>query len=110
MPHRPPIAWYIADLDRKKLIGWLEMEKQSRTAPQEVTEALGKDVTTVTTNLTALLTPLSSSSELKEVRIYLDDDYEKMEQRTRRASQTTAPTPAQRHRDDIRSSEGDGHQ
>ena len=69
--------WYIADLDRKKLIGWLEMEKQSRTAPQEVTEALGKDVTTVTTNLTALLTPLSSSSELKEVRIYLDDDYEK---------------------------------
>lgn len=69
--------WYIADLDRKKLIEWLEMEEDSRTAPQEVTEALGKDVTTVTTNLTALLTPLSSSSELKEVRIYLDDDYEK---------------------------------
>lgn len=69
--------WYIADLDRKKLIEWLEMEKQSRTAPQEVTEALGKDVTTVTTNLTALLTPLASSSELEEVRIYLDDDYEK---------------------------------
>lgn len=69
--------WYIADLDRKKLIEWLEMEKKSRTAPQEVTEALGKDVTTVTTNLTALLTPLASSSELEEVRIYLDDDYEK---------------------------------
>ncbi len=69
--------WYIADLDRKKLRDWLEVEKQSRTAPPEVTEALGKDVTTVTTNLTALLTPLSSSSELKEVRIYLDDDYEK---------------------------------
>lgn len=69
--------WYIADLDRKKLRDWLEVEKQSRTAPQEVTEALGEDVTTVTTNLTALLTPLSSSNELKEVRIYLDDDYEK---------------------------------
>lgn len=69
--------WYIADLDRKKLRDWLEVEKQSRTAPQEVTEALGKDVTTVTTNLTALLTPLASSSELEEVRIYLDDDYEK---------------------------------
>lgn len=69
--------WYIADLDRKKLRDWLEVEKQSRTAPQEVTEALGEDVTTVTTNLTALLTPFSSSNELKEVRIYLDDDYEK---------------------------------
>ncbi len=70
--------WYIADLDRKKLIEWLEMEKKSRTAPQEVTEALGEEgVTTVTTNLTALLTPLASSSELEEVRIYLDDDYEK---------------------------------
>ena len=69
--------WYIADLDRKKLIRWLEMEQQSRTAPQEVTEALGEGVTTVTTNLTALLTPLSSSNELKEIRIYLDDDYEK---------------------------------
>ena len=69
--------WYIADLDRHKLIKWLEMEKKSRTAPQEVTEALGEGVTTVTTNLTALLTPLSSSSELEEVRIYLDDDYEK---------------------------------
>lgn len=69
--------WYIADLDRKKLIRWLEMEKKSRTAPQEVTEALGEGVTTVTTNLTALLTPLASSSELEEVRIYLDDDYEK---------------------------------
>ena len=69
--------WYIADLDRKKLIEWLKMEEKSRTAPQEVTEALGKDVTTVTTNLTALLTPLSSSSELEKVRIYLDDDYEK---------------------------------
>lgn len=69
--------WYIADLDRKKLIEWLEMEKKSRTAPQEVTEVLGEGVTTVTTNLTALLTPLSSSSELEEVRIYLDDDYEK---------------------------------
>lgn len=69
--------WYIADLDRKKLIGWLEMEEQSRTAPQEVTEALGEGVTTVTTNLTALLTPLSSSTKLKEIRIYLDDDYEK---------------------------------
>ena len=68
--------WYIADLDRTKLIRWLETEKLSRTAPPEVTEALG-DVTTVTTNLTALLTPLSSISELKEVRIYLDDDYEK---------------------------------
>lgn len=68
--------WYIADLDRKKLIEWLEMEEQSRTAPQEVTEALGEDVTTVTTNLTALLTPLSSSTKLKEMRIYLDDDYE----------------------------------
>jgi len=70
--------WYIADLDRKKLIEWLEMENKSRTAPQEVTEALGEEgVTTVTTNLTALLTPLASSSELEEVRIYLDDDYEK---------------------------------
>lgn len=69
--------WYIADLDRKKLIEWLEMEEDSRTAPQEVTEALGKDVTTVTTNLTALLTPLSSSTKLEEMRIYLDDDYEK---------------------------------
>lgn len=70
--------WYIADLDRKKLIEWLETEKKSRTAPPEVTEALGKEgVTTVTTNLTALLTPLASSSELEEVRIYLDDDYEK---------------------------------
>lgn len=69
--------WYIADLDRKKLIEWLEMEEQSRTAPQEVTEALGEGVTTVTTNLTALLTPLSSSTKLKEMRIYLDDDYEK---------------------------------
>lgn len=69
--------WYIADLDRKKLIEWLKMEKKSRTAPPEVTEALGEGVTTVTTNLTALLTPLSSSSELKEVRIYFDDDYEK---------------------------------
>ena len=70
--------WYIADLDRHKLIDWLEMEKKSRTAPQEVTEALGEEgVTTVTTNLTALLTPLASSSELEEVRIYLDDDYEK---------------------------------
>lgn len=69
--------WYIADLDRKKLIEWLETEKKSRTAPLEVTEALGKDVTTVTTNLTALLTPLSSSTKLEEVRIYLDDDYEK---------------------------------
>ena len=69
--------WYIADLDRTKLIKWLEMEKKSRTAPQEVTEALGEGVTTVTTNLTALLTPLASSSELEEVRIYLDDDYEK---------------------------------
>lgn len=70
--------WYIADLDRTKLIKWLEMEKKSRTAPQEVTEALGEEgVTTVTTNLTALLTPLSSSTKLEEVRIYLDDDYEK---------------------------------
>ena len=69
--------WYIADLDRKKLIEWLKMEEKSRTAPPEVTEALGEGVTTVTTNLTALLTPLSSSSELKEVRIYFDDDYEK---------------------------------
>lgn len=69
--------WYIADLDRKKLIEWLEMEEKSRTAPQEVTEVLGEGVTTVTTNLTALLTPLSSSSELEKVRIYLDDDYEK---------------------------------
>jgi hypothetical protein len=70
--------WYIADLDRHKLIKWLETEKQSRTAPPEVTEALGEEgVTTVTTNLTALLTPLASSSELEEVRIYLDDDYEK---------------------------------
>lgn len=69
--------WYIADLDRKKLRDWLKMEKLSRTAPPEVTKALGEDVTTVTTNLTALLTPLSSSSELKEVRIYFDDDYEK---------------------------------
>ena len=70
--------WYIADLDRKKLIEWLEMEKKSRTAPQEVTEALGEEgVTTVTTNLTALLTPLASSTKLEEVRIYLDDDYEK---------------------------------
>lgn len=69
--------WYIADLDREKLIKWLEMEKKSRTAPQEVTEALGEGVTTVTTNLTALLTPLSSSTKLEEVRIYLEDDYEK---------------------------------
>lgn len=69
--------WYIADLDRKKLRDWLEMEKLSRTAPPEVTEALGEGVTTVTTNLTALLTPLSSSTKLEEVRIYLDDDYEK---------------------------------
>lgn len=70
--------WYIADLDRHKLIKWLETEKKSRTAPPEVTEALGEEgVTTVTTNLTALLTPLASSSELEEVRIYLDDDYEK---------------------------------
>ena len=69
--------WYIADLDRKKLIEWLEMEEHSRTAPQEVTEALGEGVTTVTTNLTALLTPLASSTKLEEVRIYLDDDYEK---------------------------------
>ena len=69
--------WYIADLDRKKLRDWLKTEKQSRTAPQEVIEALGEGVTTVTTNLTALLTPLSSSTKLKEVRIYLDDDYEK---------------------------------
>lgn len=70
--------WYIADLDRTKLIRWLETEKLSRTAPPEVTEALGEEgVTTVTTNLTALLTPLASSSELEEVRIYLDDDYEK---------------------------------
>lgn len=70
--------WYIADLDRTKLIEWLETEKKSRTAPPEVTEALGEEgVTTVTTNLTALLTPLASSSELEEVRIYLDDDYEK---------------------------------
>lgn len=69
--------WYIADLDRNKLIRWLEMEEDSRTAPQEVTEALGEGVTTVTTNLTALLTPLSSSTKLEEMRIYLDDDYEK---------------------------------
>lgn len=70
--------WYIADLDRKKLIEWLKMEQKSRTAPPEVTEALGEEgVTTVTTNLTALLTPLASSSELEEMRIYLDDDYEK---------------------------------
>ena len=69
--------WYIADLDRKKLRDWLEMEKLSRTAPPEVTEALGEGVTTVTTNLTALLTPLSSSTKLEEVRIYLDDDHEK---------------------------------
>ena len=70
--------WYIADLDRTKLIKWLEREKKSRTAPPEVTEALGEEgVTTVTTNLTALLTPLASSTKLEEVRIYLDDDYEK---------------------------------
>ena len=69
--------WYIADLDRTKLIKWLETERKSRTAPPEVTGALGGGVTTVTTNLTALLTPLASSSELEEVRIYLDDDYEK---------------------------------
>lgn len=68
--------WFQQDLDRKKLVEWLEMEQKARTAPEEVKEALGKDTHCMTTTLDITLASVGIQNELKKIRVYLDDNIE----------------------------------
>ena len=66
--------WFQQDLDRNKLVEWLEMEQDARTAPEEVKEALGKETHCMTTTLDITLASVSIQNDLKKIRVYLDDN------------------------------------
>ena len=66
--------WFQQDLDRNKLVKWLEMEQKARKAPEEVKEALGEETHCMTTTLDITLASVSIQNELKKIRVYLDDN------------------------------------
>ena len=68
--------WFQQDLDRNKLVKWLEMEQKARKAPEEVKEALGEETYCMTTTLDITLASVSIQNELKKIRVYLDDNIE----------------------------------
>lgn len=98
--------WYIADLDRHKLIDWLEMEKKSRTARSH--RGAGRRRCHHRHHQPHCAAHSPREQQRTGGGAYLSRRrLRKMEQRARRGPQTTAPTPEQRPRADIRSSEGD---
>lgn len=68
--------WFQQDLDRKKLVEWLNMEQDARKAPEEVKEALGKETHCMTTTLDITLASVGIQNDLKKIRVYLDDNIE----------------------------------
>ena len=66
--------WFQQDLDRNKLVEWLEMEQKARTAPEEVKKDLGEKTYCMTTTLDITLASVSIQNELKKIRVYLDDN------------------------------------
>lgn len=68
--------WFQQDLDRKKLVEWLEMERDARKAPEEAKKALGEKTYCMTTTLDITLASVSLQNQLKKIRVYLDDNIE----------------------------------
>lgn len=66
--------WYINSLNRLKALEWLELEKKSRIAPEEIT-CLVENAQAVTTDIGTELSRLSRNKNVKEVRIFLNNDY-----------------------------------
>jgi hypothetical protein len=66
--------WFQQDLDRKKLVEWLEMERDARKAPEEAKKALGEKTYCMTTTLDITLASVSIQNQLKKIRVYLDDN------------------------------------
>lgn len=66
--------WYLNYLNRQKVVVWLETERLSRTAPDEIIDAV-PDAFGVTADLATEFSQLCRNQNLKALRLFINSDY-----------------------------------
>lgn len=66
--------WNLDLLDRHAALGWLEMEKESRTAPQEAKAIFGDHVWAITSDISTEIFAMANSGNLRRLLLCLSTD------------------------------------
>lgn len=66
--------WYLNYLNRQKALEWLELDRKSRIAPEEVVTNV-PDAYAVTTDLGTEMSQLCRNQNIKSMRIFVDTDF-----------------------------------
>lgn len=66
--------WYLNYLNRQKVVDWLETERLSRTAPDEITDVV-PGAYGVTADLATEFSQLCRNQNLKALRLFINSDY-----------------------------------
>lgn len=69
--------WSLDLLDRHAVIDWLEMEKESRTAPQEAKDIFGDHVWGITSDISTEIISIANSGNLERLLLCLSTDVSK---------------------------------
>ena len=66
--------WYLNYLNRQKVVDWLETERLSRTAPDEIIDVVA-DAYGVTADLATEFSQLCRNQNLKAIKLFVNSDY-----------------------------------
>lgn len=66
--------WSLDLLDRHAALSWLEMEKESRTAPQEAKSIFGENVWAITSDISTEIFSMANSGNLRQLFFCLSTD------------------------------------
>ena len=66
--------WSLDLLDRHAALSWLEMEKESRTAPQEAKDIFGEHVWAITSDISTEIFSMANSGNLRRLLFCLSSD------------------------------------
>uniref|UniRef100_UPI004026D7A5 DEAD/DEAH box helicase n=1 Tax=Prevotella sp. TaxID=59823 RepID=UPI004026D7A5 len=67
--------WYINYLNRQKALEWLEMERNSRVAPESIVSDI-PDASAVTTDFATEFYQLTRNDNVKSLKVFVDNEYD----------------------------------
>lgn len=67
--------WYINYLDRQKALEWLEMERNSRVAPESIVSDI-PDASAVTTDFATEFYQLTRNDNVKSLKVFVGNEYD----------------------------------